>query len=235
MPKQEKLIDVNEGKILEIKNKLKELKNREKENIEKVSQNDFDKAYEEFMETEKRGSLYPLFLKLMNQGERLAAYLFILSTWNFAGFRYLMRNFDISKFNESIENLEPLFNQFEEKEFRKINFDEFTEEIVKVYNALSSQVKSVGATKIMHLRVPKVFVLWDRRIREYYGFKDDSVENYIKFLKKMQNKFKDMKLNEENRSFAKAIDEYNYVRITEPIMDLEKELKDFRKKLKERK
>ena len=51
----------------------------------------------------------------------------------------------------------------------------------------------------------------------------------------MENKFKDMKLNEENRSFAKAIDEYNYVRITEPIMNLEKELRDLRKKIKENK
>ena len=223
-----------EEKILEIKSKLKELRNRESKNINNVSQEDFDKAHEEFEETEKGiGSFYPLFLKLMNQGDKLIAYLFILSTWNIAGFRYLLPTFDINKFKENISNLEPLFNKFEEKDIKTINFDEFLgEKITEIYNALSTQVKSVGATKIMHLRVPQVFVLWDTRIREYYGFKDDSAESYIKFLGKMRNKFKDIKLNEENRSFAKAIDEYNYIRITKPLMDLERELKYLKKELK---
>jgi hypothetical protein len=34
--------------ILEIKSKLKELRNRESKNINKVSQEDFDKAHKEF-------------------------------------------------------------------------------------------------------------------------------------------------------------------------------------------
>ncbi len=210
--------------ILKVKNLLKELRNKESKKIEKVSQIDFDNAPKEFEETEKRGSLYPLFLKLMNRGDKLEAYLFILATWNFAGFRYLIRQFDINKFNESINNLEPLFKKLGEKEFRTIKFEEFNKEITTIYNALSNQVKSVGATKIMHLRNPKVFILWDRRIREYYGFKKDSVENYIKFLELMKEKFGDIKFGDDKRTFAKAIDEYNYVRITEPIMKLEKEL-----------
>lgn len=125
-------------KILEIESKLKELRNGESKNINKVSQEDFDKAHKEF----------------------------------------------------------------EEKDIKTINFDEFLgEKTTEIYNALSTQVKSVGATKIMHLRVPQVFVLWDTRIREYYGFKDDSAESYTKFLGKMRN---------------------NYMRITKPLMDFPK-------------
>ena len=48
----------------------------------------------------------------------------------------------------------------------------------------------------------------------------------------LATEFKDIKLNEENRSFAKAIDEYNYIRITKPLMDLERELKYLKKELK---
>ena len=71
--KENAIQKINE-KMLEIKNKLKELRNRESKNIKKVLQTDFDNAYEEFIETEKRGSLYPLFLKLMNRGDKLEAY-----------------------------------------------------------------------------------------------------------------------------------------------------------------
>lgn len=221
-------------RIIEIKNLLKGLRRKESKKIEKISQTDFDNAYKEFEEIEKRGSLYPLFLKLMNRGDKLEAYLFILATWNFAGFRYLIRNFDINKFNDSTNNLEPVFEKFDGKELRDINFNEFNKEIDEIYNTLSSQVKSVGATKIMHLRNPKVFILWDRRIREYYGFRNDSVENYIKFLGLMKEKFKDIKFSDKKRAFAKAIDEYNYVRITKPIMNLEKELTELKKELKKR-
>ena len=152
-----------------------------------------------------------------------------MGTWNFSEFRYLIRKFDINKFDKSINNLEVLFGRFEGKEFRNIDFDKFSKEIAEIYNTLSNQIKSVGATKIMHLRSTKVFVLWDRRIREYYGFKDDSAESYIKFLKLMQEKFKNIKFADEDRTFAKAIDEYNYIKITEPMMNLEKELAKLKK------
>ncbi|MDO8528624.1 MAG: hypothetical protein Q7S06_01895 [Nanoarchaeota archaeon] len=218
-------------RMYEIKIQLHELRYKESEGIKSVIQENFDKANKEFEETEKRGSLYPLFTKLMRRGDRLTAYLFILSTWNFAGFRYLIGNFDINKFNENIDELEQLFNEFGEKHLRTIKFEEYKEKIIKIYDTLSKQVKSVGATKIMHLRVPEVFVLWDRRIREYYGFRSDSAENYIEFLKKMQEKFKDIKLEKNDRSFAKAIDEYNYTRITQPMMNLEKELTTLKKRI----
>lgn len=219
-------------KILEIKTILKEFRWKEKKKVGKISQKDFNNVHNEFEETEKRGSFYPLFTRLINQGDRLIAYLFILSTWNFAGFRYLINKFDVNEFNKSIDDLEPLFDKFKDENVRTINFDKFKKRIIEIYNLLSKQVKSVGATKIMHLRVPKVFILWDRRIREYYGFRDDSAENYIEFLKKMQKRFKNIELKKKNRTFAKAIDEYNYIRITQPLMNLEKELSILKKELK---
>ena len=114
-----------------------------------------------------------------------------------------LRNGESKNINKvSQEDFDKAHKEFEEKDIKTINFDEFLgEKTTEIYNALSTQVKSVGATKIMHLRVPQVFVLWDTRIREYYGFKDDSAESYTKFLGKMRN---------------------NYMRITKPLMDFPK-------------
>jgi len=225
-------IEKIEKRIFEIKNNLRELRYKESKNIEEVLQEDFEEAHKEFEKLEKNGSFYPLFTKLVNQEDKLIAYLFILSTWNFAGFRYLINKFDINKFAKTIDDLEPLFNKFEGKKLRTTNFEDFEKEINEIYNVLSSQVKSVGATKIMHIRKPELFIMWDRRIREYYGLRDDSAQTYIKFLKQMQNKFKNIKVDEEKRTFAKAIDEYNYVKITKPIMNLEKELASLEKLMK---
>ena len=49
--------------------------------------------------------------------------------------------------------------------------------------------------------------------RNYYGFKEGNAEDYLQFLKKMQNLF--AKVNADgNRTLAKLIDEHNYITIT---------------------
>jgi len=46
----------------------------------------------------------------------------------------------------------------------------------------------------MHLKVPKVFVMWDMHIRKYYGFNTGDADDYFNFLKKMQSLFKEAKI-----------------------------------------
>ena len=82
-----------------------------------------------------------------------------------------------------------------------------------------------GASKIMHLRNPKVFLMWDTKIRgkRGYNIKGEDGDAYVDFLKKIQNSFSkifhdiDKMLLEgknKNKTITKAIDEYNYVTIT---------------------
>ena len=70
----------------------------------------------------------------------------------------------------------------------------------------------------MHLTIPEVFIMWDAYIRKAYGFKKGDSEDYFNFLKKMQVEFKDIK-KDKDRTLAKCIDEYNYVKFTLPALE----------------
>lgn len=85
---------------------------------------------------------------------------------------------------------------------------------------------SVGASKLMHIILPELFPMWDGQMIYAYGYKNDGAENYISFMKEMQeeakellnscNKTKEVVCNEfefhrERRTLPKLIDEYNFV------------------------
>ena len=56
-------------------------------------------------------------------------------------------------------------------------------------------------------------------------------EDYLQFLKDMQERFKDISFPSMEKTFAKAIDEYNFVNITIPIQNMEKKDRE-KKKMK---
>ncbi len=178
-----------------------------------ITESKFKEVISLFEEVESfRGYVYQLVRKLMNKGCEKEAYTLFLSTWNFANFRFVMDKFDLEKFMNEMERLEPFFKKFDNKSFDDINFDSFEEEIKKIYTTLSkiNGIKFTGASKIMHLRKPCIFVMWDGYIRREYGIRKKDYKGYIRFLKKMQNQFRNLSINEK----PKRIDEYNYVSIT---------------------
>ncbi len=61
-------------------------------------------------------------------------------------------------------------------------------EIKKIYSELYKYkgIKITGAPKLMHLKIPKLFVMWDDRIKKYYGFRKGDSEEYFNFLILMQ-------------------------------------------------
>ncbi len=168
---------------------------------------------------ELRWDFFPMFEKLMKKGLETEAYLFMMSTWNFARFRYAIRGFNLTSFQEKIKSLSALFSRFNNTDISKIKLDNYKSEITKIFSVLSSikGIEKTGATKIMHLRKPKIFVMWDNYIRELYGFKKGDAGDYFNFLKLMQAKFGHMK-DGSGRTLAKRIDEHNYQTITEPIL-----------------
>jgi hypothetical protein len=217
-----------------------------------ITQREFNEATARFKELEKRGSFYPMFCDMMDKGLEIEAYLFILSTWNFAVFRYAMKEFDINGFKKTMERLGPAFDKLKNESFRTIEFDKYKEEIVTIFETLSKieGVKYTGATKIMHLKNRSLFVMWDGYIsgnttKRYYNeleivkkgkrkFKryKRSGEGYFQFLKDMRELFNGLNSPNDKKTFAKAIDEYNYVNITLRIQDMQREE---RKKKKEEK
>lgn len=150
-----------------------------------------------FSKKELRWDFYPIFLKLMKRGLEIEAFLLILSTWNFARFRYAVRTFNLDKFIKAVKNSEPLFRKFYKCDFRTIDFDKYKIEIKEIFKILSNikGVEKTGAPKLMHLKVPKVFVMWDQNIRNYYGFKKGDAEDFFNFLKLMQGTFRNVSVS----------------------------------------
>ncbi len=184
-----------------------------------ITQNEFNKNLKKFDKLEKRGTFYSMFLNMIDKGFETEAFLFILSTWNFATFRYAMKEFDLNKFQNTVKELKPYFNKFKGKSIETINFKEYEKEVKHIFDNLAKikGIQFTGASKLMHLTVPNVFVMWDGYIRKAYGFKDGTSHDYFDFLKKMQVEFKHIK-RRQGRTLTKSLDEYNYVKFTLPAL-----------------
>lgn len=207
-----------------------------------IKENKFNESISKFDLMEKRGSFYKMAIGLLNRNFEMEAYFLILATWNFAVFRYAVNDFDINGFKEKIKELNPYFNRLKDEDFRTINFDRYEEDIKKIFVTLSSikGVEFTGASKIMHLKNRSVFIMWDgyikgEKTKRYYNelkiVKNgdwkikrylNNPENYFQFLKDMQEMFKEINFQSNEKTFAKAIDEFNYVNITIPIKNMEK-------------
>ena len=192
-----------------------------------ISQEEFKNNMEKFDELENRGSYYPMFLNMIEKGFETEAFLFILSTWNFATFRYAMKDFDLNSFKEIVKSLKPYFEKFKDKSIESINFDNHKQGIKHIFNILSKikGIQYTGASKLMHLTVPNVFIMWDAYIRKAFGFKKGDSEDYFNFLKLMQKEFRGF-CSKDKRTLAKCIDEYNYVKFTLPALEKQRERKN---------
>jgi hypothetical protein len=208
----------------------------------------FNKTTDDFDKREGRTNFFILAQNLINSGFETEGLLLILTTWNFAIFRYAVKQFDIDKFKTVLETLKPNFDKLNGQDFKTINFDNYKGDIQTIYNSLSEieGIKFTGAPKLMHLKNPDVFVMWDAYIRgekpkKHYDqldtFKDGTFEfkkypkdfdGYFNFIRDMQDKFKHLNLNRQ-KSLAKAVDEFNYVNITLPIQEMEKKNKKIKK------
>jgi len=168
-----------------------------------------------FSERELRWDFYPMFFRLIKKGCKIEAFLLMLSTWNFACFRYAVRGFNLDRFIKAIKCVESILKRLRREDFRTINFDKYSREIKKSFQILADikGIQKTGAPKIMHLMAPRVFVMWDAYIRDYYGFKNGDANDYFGFLKLMQKQFPNIRAS-SGRTTAKLIDEHNCITIT---------------------
>jgi len=207
-----------------------------------ITDEEFNKATKEFDNIEKRGSFYNMAIDLIKNNFEMEAYFLILATWNFARFRYAINSFDINGFKEEVRKLNLNFDRLKNENFRTINFDKYKKDIEKIFATLSSikGVEFTGTSKIMHLKNRSVFIIWDgyikgEKAKKYYkelkivkngDWKikkyQNNPENYFQFLKDMQERFKNINFQSNEKTFAKAVDEFNYVNITIPIQNMEK-------------
>lgn len=168
-----------------------------------------------------RNEIYGWCRRLFKDGYRFEAIFLLLSTWNFAYFRYHLIDFDLESFKKTLANCD--FAHFESKRFDSINLDdeEVSTRVEKIYRDLSEfkGIRYVGATKIMHLLNPALFMMWDTKIIEkYQELEPDanvstSPRGYLNFMRMLQKKYNQgefHKLDTQKFGIPFAIDHYNY-------------------------
>jgi len=203
------------------------------------TQEKFEEKLKIFEKEERRQKFYEMALNMISKGLELEAYILMLATWNFAYFRYIIKQFDQEKFKSVTNKTKKGLG----KEILNLSFEENWEtneetkrKIAKAFDFLSRCWKTeegkpiigpVGASKILHLMNPKLFIMWDTHIRkrspEHFKitrggkkvrFSSDG-KGYVEFLIAMKECFGGLKLP-ANYKFTrvKAIDEYNYAVLT---------------------
>jgi hypothetical protein len=132
------------------------------------------------------------------------------------------------RIGEKLREMEPQFAGFQQLTLSTIDLNHMSKKIEDIYNELlnakwesqKGRTKRVGPTatsKVFHMVTPDLFMIWDRRIRNRYGFQD-SGEEYLRFLANMQNWLKRLSptietlQNNYGKSCTKIIDEYNWKR-----------------------
>jgi len=155
----------------------------------------------------------------MRAGHQVEALLLILSTWKFARFRYALRSFRVDRFEQTLRRLEPTFRKFYRQDFATIDFDQHTQDTKRLFTTLANikGIEKTGAPKLMHLKVPRVFVMWDGAIRRHYGCRRGDAADYVMFLKLMQARFGTIRMRSE-RTLPKLIEEHNFLTITRPML-----------------
>lgn len=141
----------------------------------------------------------------------IEAYLLILATWNFARFRYVLRKFDLDHFRNTIATVNPVFERLAPQSFETADFDLIADDVTSIYAKLKPLIEQTGASKIMHFKHPKLFVMWDTAIRSYYHVpKACSPQDYLDFLRLMHTTFSHLHWTTPGCTFARAIDLYNF-------------------------
>jgi hypothetical protein len=66
------------------------------------------------------------------------------------------------------------------------NYNEILNADWKSEKGKTKRVGPAATAKVLHLVAPDLFMIWDRKIRNDYGFQD-STKEYVRFLFNMQN------------------------------------------------
>ena len=133
----------------------------------------------------------------------------------------------VRRIGDRLKEMDAQLSKFQQEDLITLNLDIMSSKIANIYDDIMNtewlskkgKMKRVGptsASKALHLVAPNLFIIWDRAIRNYYGFKDNG-EGYIRFLANMQDWIRKLKPTIERlqkrykKSCTKIIDEYNWM------------------------
>lgn len=127
-----------------------------------------------------------------------------------------------------LKEIEDKFNDFQNLNLATTDIHQMSNEIEELYDEIlnaewkseKGRTKRVGPTataKGLHLIVPDLFMIWDRKIRVDYDFGGSGTE-YVRFLINMQNWIKNLspileKMQKDyGKSPTKLVDDYNWIK-----------------------
>lgn len=126
----------------------------------------------------------------MHGGYSTEARNWLLYGWNGAWLTKLSSNFRLEKFEETLETCKPYFDKLRGKNLLDIQLKEYEDEIKTIFGTLSSirEIKYTGASKLMSLEIPNLFVMWDKAIRGSHVRDVQTPEGYYHFQELPPNK-----------------------------------------------
>ena len=188
---------------------------------------------EEF-KREPRYFFYDMAIDLINKAKKsskdwytdentIKGILLLLFTWNFAARKTKELNFDNVK--KVLLECENNLRHLEVYSIENINKNA-ENKIKNVFGKFKELMGQTGASKALSLLNPKLFVMWDTKIREYLRQEKiikgigngEKPEYYVKFLLEIKNIIERYNIKDKlskSDIVAKKIDEYNYVRIVQ--------------------
>ena len=204
---------------------------------------------EKFEQEEARADVYPMVKYWVENNEadleKIRGIATLLFVWNAGyygragiGFQGAVKNAEEVLGNRKFREL---FNHLKHFNLLNINFNLYNKEIVDIFqNARKSKgVGPTGASKILSILNPQLFVMWDEEIYNHYHFlhrrrgqyhQKANSKCYFEFLKDMQHEANEFitysskekienglhEISGYNKPIAKALDEFNYMIYTIP-------------------
>lgn len=157
-------------------------------------------------------------------------------------------HFDVDKISECITETKNHLNAFRTYRFESVDLKPLKDNILDIFLKYQKSTGSpVAASKVLHVLVPRFFVMWDNAIRAGYGcgitYDKTIVRNktYYVFLVRTQRELQNTiqsyadshsitnfidasdalikDLQVERKTLAKIIDEYNFMKFTRGIKE----------------
>lgn len=190
---------------------------------------DLEIAHAVFESEEPRDLFYKAATDLVDSAFRGASRLtlaeaigMLLQTWNRSYYQF--RRFDERHFLE-IERLldrnEALIRDFRRRTIGDLSYGD-AHVVMSLFHEFELVLGPVGAAKALHLLAPRVFPLWDRSIARGYshelGRTGSNAGHYWHFVQESKQQLANLGSAAAPEHALKAIDEYNYVRLTKHWM-----------------
>lgn len=159
----------------------------------------------------------------------------------------MRKSFNVNKISKTIDESKTILEQLNEYKIETVELPYLKDDILKIFQLILNSTDSpVAATKVLHVLVPNLFVMWDTTIRAAYGcgiyenlvattwketyyifltrvqrtirkainsYSKDSLIDFMNFMDASEKLKRELYIDGQ-KTLAKIIDEYNFMKFT---------------------